>query len=144
MRRFGPVLCLALVMAAPADAHEPHAAQSGYVSSVTHIKPLIVGLEARVLGAQDKLFVRNWTRTRVVVAAHVIKPGKSASWHDHRIGWFHAEQPAVVRRDPTRRTSSTPGASLGRPAASLSSSAAYSAIRRRRLATTKAAAGSCR
>lgn len=102
-RRFGLVLCLALVMAAPARAHEPHVATSGYVASVSDIKPLILGLEVRVLGGQDKLYVRNWTRTRVVVAGHVIKAGRTASWHDHRIGWFHHQEPAVVRRDPDQQ-----------------------------------------
>jgi hypothetical protein len=89
-------------MASPASAHEPHSATSGYVSSVTDIKPLILGLEARVLGGQDKLFVR-WTRTRVVVAGHVIGAGRTASWHDHRIGWFHDQDPAVVRSDPDQQ-----------------------------------------
>jgi hypothetical protein len=120
------LLVLAIGLAPPARAHEPTggAAKQGYISTVTNIDPLVLGLEARVLGAQDKLFVRNWSRKRVVVfeqdgTALVLKPGASGSWHDHRIGWFSDEPPPLVRRDPDHvhllRTWRIPGRAAGRP-----------------------------
>ena len=110
MRRLSAVvgLALALAFAPVAGAHEPTgAARHGYVSTVTKIEPLILGLEARVLGDQDKLFVRNWSTKRVVVFEQdgtplVLKRGAVGSWHDHRIGWFLDEPPALVRSQPDR------------------------------------------
>lgn len=103
------LLLACLVLAPAASAHEPLGSpvKLGYVSSVTNIDPLILGLEAKVLGGQDKLFVRNWSTKRVVLFERdgtriVLERGAARSWHDHRIGWFIADPPALVRDAPDR------------------------------------------
>ena len=117
------VFVAAAVLAPIAFGHGPGATESGYVSNVSDIRPAILGLEARVLGGQDRLFVRNWRRKRVVITsggrAVVIAPGASRTLHDHRIGWFFTEPPPVVRRDPGKshyvRAWRVPGTADGRP-----------------------------
>lgn len=120
------LLVLAVLVLAPtASAHEPMGSpvKLGYVSTVSNVDPLILGLDARVLGGQDKLFVRNWSRKRVTLFERdgtpiVLKPGASRSWHDHRIGWFLPDPPKLVQDQPDRphllRNWQIPGRTGGR------------------------------
>jgi len=132
---------LALAAAPSLSAHGPGGTQSGYVSSVSEIRPLILGLQASILGAQDRLLVRNWSGKVVIIfgpgrrplfrfdqrgvsqfdgkAWRNLQAGTSFSWHDHRIGWFRSSPPEAVRRAPEKshyiRAWTVPGTADGRP-----------------------------
>lgn len=135
------------LLAPPASGHGIGAIERGYVSNVSHIRPAVLGLEARVLGGQDRLSVRNWSRKRVVIVsslgqADVIAPGATRALHDHRIGWYSDEAPAVLRRDPDEphyvRAWRVPGTQTG----DRSSSTATSVMRRRHRKPETIVAGS--
>jgi hypothetical protein len=110
----------ALAFALTAPAHGPFGPAKGYVSSVSSIKPNVLGLEARVVG--DRLIVRNWSTKRVIIFASDGSPylrldrrgvfanngfgwkrvssGTSFGWHDPRVRWVGRKPPEVVSRDP--------------------------------------------
>jgi hypothetical protein len=122
-------------------AHEPNGTRSGYVSSVSEIRPSILGLQASILGAQERLLVRNWSGKLVIILGRDRRPlfrldergvfqfdgkgwrnlraGTSFNWHDHRIGWFQSAPPDVVRRAPDKshyiRAWTVPGTADGQP-----------------------------
>jgi hypothetical protein len=122
-------------------AHEPSGTRSGYVSSVSEIRPAVLGLQASILGAQERLLVRNWSGKVVIILGRGRRPlfrldergvfqfdgerwrnlraGTSFSWHDHRIGWFESAPPDVARRAPDKshyiRAWTVPGTADGRP-----------------------------
>jgi hypothetical protein len=120
-RSTGPVVIAALLAASSAAGHGGHDA-SGYVSTVTAIRPAVPGLTAVVLDGDRLISVRNWSnRTVVVLDARrrplfrfapdgvfrraaggwlLLKRGTSYTWHDPRIHWGAAEPPAVVTRAP--------------------------------------------
>ncbi len=115
---------LAGLLAAPvAAAHDTPGGRAGYVSSVTEIRPNVLGLQASVLGSADRLFVRNWSGKTVVILGadgtpllrfdrsgvsrsrgagtwSRVSAGTGYAWHDHRIGWYDARPPAAVEREP--------------------------------------------
>jgi hypothetical protein len=135
--------CALLALLSPQGglAHEPSGTRSGYVSSVTEIRPSILGLQASILGTQERLLVRNWSGKVVIIFGHSRRPlfrldergifqfdgvrwrnlraGTSFSWHDHRIGWFQSALPEVVRRAPDEshyiRAWTVPGTADGQP-----------------------------
>jgi hypothetical protein len=110
----------ALALAPAAFGHGPFGPAKGYVSSVSSIKPNVLGLEARVVG--DQLLVRNWSTTRVIIFAPDGTPylrldrrgvfanngfgwkrvsrGTSFGWHDPRVRWVGQKPPEAVSRDP--------------------------------------------
>jgi hypothetical protein len=114
------LLPLALLLAPPASAHGPFGPARGYVSSVTSVKPNVLGLEARVVG--DQLVVRNWSTKQVIIFASDgsqylrldrrgvfanagfgwkrVSSGTSYGWHDARVRWVGRKPPEVVAREP--------------------------------------------
>jgi hypothetical protein len=110
----------ALAFAPGAAAHGPFGPAKGYVSSVSSVKPNVLGLEARVVG--DQLVVRNWSTKRVVIFGPDGRPylrldrrgvfanngfgwkrvsqGTSFGWHDPRVRWVGRQPPELVHRDP--------------------------------------------
>jgi hypothetical protein len=55
------------IAAAAAAAHGDEPAGSGYLSTVVAIRPNVVGLQASVLGGDERLSLRNWSGKTVVV-----------------------------------------------------------------------------
>jgi hypothetical protein len=55
-------------------AHEPSGTRSGYVSSVSEIRPAVLGLQASILGAQERLLVRNWSGKVVIILGRGRRP----------------------------------------------------------------------
>ena len=78
----------------------------GYVSRVSSVEPLVPGLLVDVLGGDERLAVRNLTRSRVVFfdgrgrPVATVAPGGGASWHESRI---HASGPPPERSQLVRR-----------------------------------------
>jgi hypothetical protein len=74
----GFVLCAAAVAvaagAARANAHPVPPAERGYVSTVAAILPNVLGLQATVLGGDDRLAVRNWSTKTVVILGYDGEP----------------------------------------------------------------------
>lgn len=72
------VLCAAAVVAAlaatGASAHPVPPAERGYVSTVAAILPNVLGLQATVLGGDDRLSVRNWSTKTVVILGYAGEP----------------------------------------------------------------------
>jgi hypothetical protein len=72
------VLCAAAVAAAVAtsgaSAHPVPPAERGYVSTVAAILPNVLGLQATVLGGDDRLSVRNWSTKTVVILGYAGEP----------------------------------------------------------------------
>src|SRR2546425_3690782 len=61
--------CALLALLGPQGgaAHEPSGTRRGYVSSVSEIRPSILGRQASILGAQERLLVRNWSGKVVII-----------------------------------------------------------------------------
>jgi hypothetical protein len=116
-----PVLAAgALAFAPSAVAHGPFGPARGYVSSVSSVKPNVLGLDARVVG--DRLVVKNWSTTQVIIFApdgtpylrfdrrgifenggsgwKLVSSGTSFGWHDPRVRWVGRKPPEVVRSHP--------------------------------------------
>lgn len=97
MRRAPALLPLALLLAACVGATDARAHETGrhtgFVSTVSGVDPPLPGLVAQVLGGHERISLRNWTQSTVVVfdeAGGVIArldPGESRAWPDPRIGW---------------------------------------------------------
>ena len=127
MRRRGglavslPALAAGALAVAPAAAgHGPFGPAKGYVSSVSSVKPNVLGLDARVVG--DRLVVKNWSTKRVIIFApdgtpylrfdrrgifanegfgwKLVSRGTSFGWHDPRVWWTARKPPELVHRDP--------------------------------------------
>ena len=131
------VAMAATVVVAEAAAHGPYSPAHGYISTVSSIKPNVLGLEATVIG--DRLLVRNWSGKTVTILDPNGRPslrldergvfertrqgwrqvsaGTSFGWHDPRARWVEDDPPAVVRREPDQshylRAWSVPGTADG-------------------------------
>ena len=72
------VLCTAAlaagVVANRASAHPVPRAERGYVSTVAAILPNVLGLQATVLGGDDRVSVRNWSTKTVVILGYEGEP----------------------------------------------------------------------
>ena len=115
-----PAFAGGLALVSAAAAHGPFGPAKGYVSSVSSVKPNVLGFDARVVG--DRLVVRNWSTKRVIIFGpdgrsylrldrrgvfanagfgwRRVSRGTSFGWHDPRVRWLRREPPAAVRRDP--------------------------------------------
>ena len=139
MRAKLPVALLALVAVPAASAHGPFGPQHGYVSSVSSIRPNVLGLQATVVG--DQLLLRNWSGKTVTILGpdgapylrfgrggiflnsgpkwQRVSGGTSFSWHDPRVAWRGTQPPEVVRSAPDRshflRRWRVPGTAAGKP-----------------------------
>ena len=81
-------------------------AHTGLASRVSTVEPPLPGLVVDVIGGHERLSVRNWTRTTVVIydgegrPLAQIAPGESRAWREPRIGWSGAppDREGLVRR----------------------------------------------
>ena len=64
----------AAVATTGASAHPVPPAERGYVSTVAAILPNVLGLQATVLGGDDRLSVRNWSTKTVVILGYAGEP----------------------------------------------------------------------
>jgi len=76
MRRRTPtaVGAAALVLAASASAHGPAGGGAGYVSSISGLKPPVVGVLTSVLGSDDRLQLVNYSGKTIVVYGYSGEP----------------------------------------------------------------------
>jgi hypothetical protein len=129
----------ALGGATAASAHGPYSPAHGYVSTISSVKPLVLGLHATIVG--DRLLVRNWSGKTVVILDTNGRPflrldgrgvfrrdgsgwrrlsaGSGFGWHDPRVRWVEDAPPAAVRREPDAahflRAWRVPGRADGKP-----------------------------
>ena len=109
------VLALSLAVSGAASAHGTH--YEGYVSVVERIVPMHPGLLVDVVGRNERIAVRNLTRSNVVFfdangkRIVTIAPGDAGTWHEPRIheAGPPPEQSGLIRRWQLR------GAADGRP-----------------------------
>jgi len=124
LHALGCALVTAGVAAHAAAAHDEPAGRHGYISTVVAIAPNVLGLQARVLGGDERLTLRNWSGKTVVVLGYHGEPflrftdhgvfrlagaewrrvagGTSYAWHDHRIHWDRKTPPPAVAAAPDR------------------------------------------
>jgi hypothetical protein len=102
------LLLAALAFAPAASAHERHdERRPGFVSTVAAVVPNVLGLQATIVD-RDRLFVRNFSRSPVVILGESGEPyrripaGKSYGWRDPRIRWTEHELPRSVESQPDK------------------------------------------
>ncbi len=109
MRWLLTALAVTLATVAAASAHGPEDGGTGYVSTVSGLRPNVVGVFVTVLGGDDRLQLTNYSGALVEVLADIgllrprwltIAPGRSRAWHEHRIHWEGEQPPPAVQRDP--------------------------------------------
>jgi hypothetical protein len=104
-------LLLAFGFVAGASAHST-GRHVGFVSTVSGVEPPTPGLLVNVVGAHERLSVRNWTQKTVVIfdergrPAVELAPGEMQAWDDPRIGSSEPppEQAGLVRNWRIRGT----------------------------------------
>ncbi len=67
-------LALAALGVPYAGAHPVPPSMRGYVSTVASVEPVVLGLQATVLGGDDRLSVRNWSTKIVVILGYDGEP----------------------------------------------------------------------
>jgi hypothetical protein len=67
-------LALAALGVPYAGAHPVPPSMRGYVSTVAFVEPVVLGLQATVLGGDDRLSVRNWSTKIVVILGYDGEP----------------------------------------------------------------------
>lgn len=98
------LVLVACVFPGAASGHGEH--YEGYVSRVSEVEPLVLGLLIDVVGGDERLAVRNLTASTVEFfdprgrPLATVPPGGSASWHEPRI---HASGPPPERSQLVRR-----------------------------------------
>jgi hypothetical protein len=118
VRRTLVVALAALSLTAPgaASAHGTH--YEGYVSVVERMVPLHPGLLVDIIGGNERVAVRNLTRSTVVFldergkAVVTLAPGDARVWHEPRI---HAPQGPPPEQSGLIRRWQIAGKSDGRP-----------------------------
>jgi len=73
MRRALPIVVAALALPAGAAAH-PGTAQTGYVSTVSAVVPNVLGVNALVLGGDDRLRISNYSGKTILILGYEGEP----------------------------------------------------------------------
>jgi len=73
MRRAVPIVLAALALPAAAAGH-PGSAQTGYVSTVSALEPNILGVNALVLGGDDRLRISNYSGKTILILGYQGEP----------------------------------------------------------------------
>jgi hypothetical protein len=74
MRRTLLLSCLAVLTPSPARSHGRTGLQRGYVSTVSALDPNILGVDARVLGGDDRLWLANYSGKTIVILGYEHEP----------------------------------------------------------------------
>jgi hypothetical protein len=92
MKRAAIILSLAVLVTPAASQAHRGSAQTGYVSTVSALVPPVLGVDARVLGGDDRLRISNYSGKTIVVLGYEQEPYLR---FDRRGVWANTRSPAA-------------------------------------------------